>query len=92
MISSLKSIIKLFGDEFRNYLHELVYLQPCLPSPAMALSLEWNMISAAPFGLRSVGVTLGILTSSPHHYIATIQIIRQIVLRTIVNLRIDSKT
>jgi len=47
VISSLKSLIKLFGYESRNYFHELVYLQPCLPSPAMALSLEWNQLGVA---------------------------------------------
>ena len=36
----LRSLIKLLGDECGNYLHELVYLQACLPSPAMAHSLE----------------------------------------------------
>ena len=42
MVSSLKSLINLFDDGFRNYVHELVHLRTRLPSPAMALSLEWD--------------------------------------------------
>ena len=34
------SLTELLGDEIRNHLYKLVYLRACLPSPAVALSLE----------------------------------------------------